>query len=95
MDRKRVRVLISGRVQGVFFRAFTRDAAIQRGVTGWVRNLVDGRVEAVFEGSEEEVDQMAAWCQGGSPGSRVDQVEAHQEPYQGEFTSFEIRYRGP
>ena len=92
---KRVRVLISGRVQGVFFRVFTRDAAIQRGVTGWVRNLVDGRVEAAFEGREEQVDQMVAWCQEGSPGSRVDRVEIHQEPYQGEFTSFEIRYRGP
>lgn len=92
---KRVRVLISGRVQGVFFRAFTRDAAIQRGVVGWVRNLVDGRVEAAFEGREEQVDQMVAWCQEGSPGSRVDRVETHQEPYQGEFTSFEIRYRGP
>ena len=90
-----MRVLISGRVQGVFFRVFTRDAAIQRGVTGWVRNLVDGRVEAAFEGREEQVDQMVAWCQEGSPGSRVDRVETHQEPYQGEFTSFEIRYRGP
>ncbi len=94
MDRKRVRVLISGRVQGVFFRAFTRDAAIRQGVTGWVRNLVDGRVEAVFEGGVTQVDRMAAWCQEGSPGSRVDYVEAHQEPYQGEFSSFEIRYRG-
>ncbi|HAA03930.1 MAG TPA: acylphosphatase [Syntrophobacteraceae bacterium] len=95
MDGRRVRVLISGRVQGVFFRAFTRDAAVRHGVTGWVRNLADGRVEAVFEGSSQQVDRMVAWCrEEGSPGSRVDHVEVHQDPFQGEFSSFEIRYRG-
>jgi acylphosphatase len=93
MDKKRVRVLISGRVQGVFFRAYTRDTAIQEGLSGWVRNLADGRVEAVFEGNADQVDRMIAWCHQGSPGSRVGQVEVHPQPYQGELTSFEIRYR--
>lgn len=93
MENKRVRLLISGRVQGVFFRACTRGAAIQEGVTGWVRNLADGRVEALFEGSAERVDRVIAWCQQGSPGSRVDQVDVQVQPYQGEFSSFEIRYR--
>jgi acylphosphatase len=91
MDRKRVRVLISGWVQGVFFRAYTRDAALREGLTGWVRNLADGRVEAVFEGDADRVDRMIAWCHQGSPGSRVDHVEVLPQPYQGEFRSFEIR----
>jgi acylphosphatase len=91
MDRKRIRVLISGRVQGVFFRAYTRDAALREGLTGWVRNLTDGRVEAVFEGDADPVDRMVAWCHQGSPGSRVERVEVLLQPYQGEFQSFEIR----
>lgn len=93
MDRKRVRVLISGRVQGVFFRAYTRDTAIQEGLTGWVRNLADGRVEALFEGDADRVDRMVGWCHQGSPGSRVERVEVHPQPYQGELSTFEIRYR--
>ncbi len=95
MDKKRVRVLIRGRVQGVFFRAYTRDTAIQEGLTGWVRNLSDGRVEAVFEGDADRVDRVVAWCHQGSPGSRVEQVEVYPQPYQGEYTHFEIRYRTP
>jgi acylphosphatase len=95
MDKKRVRVWISGRVQGVFFRAYTRDAAIQQKVNGWVRNLSDGRVEAVFEGDAERVDGMVAWCHQGSPGSRVQEVQIREEPFQGEFASFEVRYRMP
>ena len=90
MVKKRVRVLISGRVQGVFFRAYTRDAALQAGLTGWVRNLADGRVEAVFEGDADPVDRMIAWCRQGSPGSRVERVEVLLQPFQGEFQSFEI-----
>lgn len=93
MENKRVRLLISGQVQGVFFRACTRDKAAQEGVTGWVRNLVDGRVEVLLEGSTERVDRVIAWCQQGSPGSRVDQVDMQYQPYQGEFSSFDIRYR--
>lgn len=91
MGKKRVHVWIEGRVQGVFFRAFTRDAALGMGVNGWVRNLRDGRVEAVFEGDEEAVDRMIAWCrQEGSPHSRVDHVEVREEEFQGEFSRFEI-----
>jgi acylphosphatase len=93
MENKRVRLLISGQVQGVFFRACTRDTAVREGVTGWVRNLADGRVEALLEGSVERVDRVIAWCQQGSRGSRVDQVDMQYQPYQGEFSSFEIRSR--
>ncbi len=92
MANKRVHVWIRGRVQGVFFRAYTRDAAKQRNVKGWVRNLPDGRVEAVFEGEAEAVEDMIRWCHNGSPLSRVDDVEIVEEPYVGEFDDFHVRY---
>ncbi|WP_448384212.1 acylphosphatase [Desulfosoma sp.] len=91
MEKKRVHVWISGRVQGVFYRAYTQDAARTHGVTGWVRNLPDGRVEAVFEGDARAVDAMVQWCHRGSPLSRVDRVEVQEEPYQGEFADFGVR----
>lgn len=89
---KRVRVFISGKVQGVFFRAYTEEEANKLGVKGWVRNLPDGRVEAVFEGEDEAVDKMVAWCYKGSPYSKVTHVEVIEEPYTGEFKDFRIRY---
>ncbi|MEJ5365193.1 MAG: acylphosphatase [Desulfosoma sp.] len=91
MEKKRVHVWISGRVQGVFYRAYTQDAARSQGVTGWVRNLPDGRVEAVFEGDARAVDAMVQWCHRGSPLSRVDRVDVQEEPYQGEFADFGVR----
>lgn len=74
-ERTRARVLVSGEVQGVYYRANTREQATERGVDGWVRNLRDGRVEAVFEGDEEAVEAMVEWCHEGSPAARVDDVE--------------------
>ena len=73
-DRIRAHVFVSGRVQGVYYRATTRDTARERGVDGWVRNLDDGRVEAVFEGTEAAVESMIEWCHTGSPNARVDDV---------------------
>ena len=81
---------ISGRVQGVFFRWETMKRARALGVRGWVRNLSDGRVEAVFEGSEEAVEQMLEFCREGPPAARVTKVEAREEPYRGEFSDFRI-----
>jgi acylphosphatase len=92
MTKKRAHVWIKGRVQGVFFRAYTRDAAIKENLTGWVRNLPDGRVEAVFEGDVLGVDRVLAWCTNGSPLSRVDHVEVQEEAYEGEFLDFGINY---
>ena len=93
MQKKRVRVTISGRVQGVFFRAYTRDAALaEGGISGWVRNLANGRVEAVFEGDEDKVARMVDWCREGSPFGRVDRVDVQEEAYRGEFEGFDIRY---
>jgi acylphosphatase len=71
------RLLITGRVQGVFFRASTRDAAVGIGVGGWVRNLPDGRVEAWIQGGVVEVGQLVAWCHRGPEYAHVDDVEEH------------------
>lgn len=92
MAKKRVHVFISGKVQGVWFRAYTKEEADRLGLKGWVRNLPDGRVEAVFEGDEQAVEEMVRWCHKGSPMSRVERVEVQEEPYRGEFEDFSIRY---
>jgi len=88
----RARVVVNGRVQGVFFRSETQDEASRRGVTGWVRNLRDGRVEAVFEGDKDCVDALIEFCRRGPPGARVTGVEVTWENFTGEFKSFSIRY---
>jgi len=90
--RVRAHVFISGRVQGVFFRHETRLRAIRNNVVGWVRNLPDGRVEAVFEGEKENVEVMIAFCHRGPPGAVVKNVEVIWENPTGEFKDFRIRY---
>jgi len=89
-DRTRAHVFVSGRVQGVFYRATTRDEARDRGVDGWVKNLDDGRVEAVFEGPADAVEEMVEWCHEGSARARVDDVEAEYGDPEG-LDGFEIR----
>jgi acylphosphatase len=86
-DRTRAHVLVSGNVQGVYFRATTRDEAQKRDIDGWVRNLDDGRVEAVFEGPEEAVEAMVEFCHRGSSAADVEDVEVtYEEPDdEGEF----------
>jgi acylphosphatase len=86
----RKRVLVSGEVQGVFFRDTCRRVAGQQGVTGWVRNLLDGRVEAVFEGDAESVERMVNWARHGPSGARVTAVAVHEQPVEG-LTAFQIR----
>ena len=87
-----VHVLISGRVQGVWFRASTTQIAKQLGLTGWIRNTSDGCVEAVFEGEERLINKMIEWCHKGPPLSKVKKVEVkNQEPTNG-FNGFSIRY---
>ena len=92
MKRIRAHVVISGKVQGVFFRAETQRAALARKVSGWVRNRPDGTVEAVFEGPEEAVVAMLEWCKTGSPRSRVDKVDVAWDTDRQEFAGFEIAY---
>ncbi|KEG11301.1 acylphosphatase [Trypanosoma grayi] len=89
----RCNIFVSGRVQGVFYRNHTRRAAQARGVRGWVRNLPDGRVEVMAEGSRAAVDDLVKWCHVGSPKSRVDAVDAtvvaEGDAYT--FATFEVR----
>lgn len=85
-------VIVSGRVQGVFFRAKTQSAARRLGVTGWVRNLPDRTVEAVFEGPRPKVEAVVQWCHTGSPGARVTDVHVRWEAASGEFADFAVRY---
>ena len=89
-DRIRAHVFVSGRVQGVSYRANTREAARDAGVDGWVENLADGRVEAVFEGEESAVEGMVEWCHSGSPAAEVDGVETEYGDPEGK-SGFEIR----
>ncbi|GAB4408368.1 MAG: acylphosphatase [Thermodesulfovibrionales bacterium] len=88
----RARLLISGRVQGVFYRAFTRDIANYIGLKGWVRNLPDGRVEAVFEGRREDIEQAIKECFSGPPGAKVNNIDVEWEGYRGDLKEFQIRY---
>ncbi len=91
-DNSRAHAIISGRVQGVFYRAETQKAARQHGVTGWVKNRADGTVEAVFEGSENDVASMIEWCKSGSSQARVENVDVDWEGYTGEFSAFDVAY---
>lgn len=92
METVRAHVWVRGRVQGVCFRAETCDMAGALGVTGWVRNLHDGRVEAVFEGPRDKVEQAVAWCRHGPPAARVSGLDIEWEPATGEFTGFVTRW---
>jgi acylphosphatase len=89
-DRTRAHVYVSGRVQGVFYRATTRDEARDRGVDGWVKNLDDGRVEAVLEGPAGSVERLVEWCHEGSSRARVDDVAVEYGEPEG-LDGFEIR----
>jgi len=90
MDRLRSRVLIDGRVQGVNFRASAREQARMAGVEGWVRNLDDGQVEAIFEGPEAAVKYMISWCHSGPSHAHVDQVDVEWQPPTGQERGFRI-----
>jgi acylphosphatase len=87
----RVRMIVSGRVQGVFFRASAAQAARALGVRGCARNLPDGAVEIVAEGARSSLERLLAWAQTGPPQARVDEVRAEWSAATGEFTAFEIR----
>jgi acylphosphatase len=86
----RARLVISGWVQGVYFRASAREVARARRLSGWVRNRTDGAVEAVVEGQQEAVQAFIAWCQQGPPGARVSDVQVTMEPYAEEARGFHI-----
>ena len=89
----RAHVLIEGEVQGVFFRANIQELALECGVKGWIRNLENDKVEAVFEGEKEKVDSMIDFCKRGPPGTRVISFEIKWEEFKNEFKDFQIKYR--
>ena len=89
---KCIRAVVTGRVQGVYFRAFTQEEAERLQLTGWVRNLPGGEVETLFCGSAEHVDQMLNWLSTGSPHSRVDHIKAEKVENDESFHDFSIRY---
>lgn len=88
----RARVLVSGRVQGVFFRSEITHESEKRGIKGWVRNLPDGKVEAVFEGEEKSVREIIEFCKRGPPGAKVTEVDVTWETYTGAIRHFETKY---
>ncbi len=87
---KQVHIFVSGRVQGVFYRANTRKTAKRLGLTGWVRNLSDGRVEIVAEGEEEPLKELIEWCHEGPQMASVTDVETEWREYEGKYEDFSI-----
>ncbi len=90
MDNVRVRLIIEGRVQGVWFRESTRREAVSLKLFGWVRNLPDGAVEALIERPEDQVKELVSWCHRGPAEANVNRVHQKREDWQGEFSSFDI-----
>jgi acylphosphatase len=92
MDNIRVRLIVEGRVQGVWFRESTRREAERLGIHGWVRNRREGTVEVVAEGPEDSVRKLVAWCHHGPPSARVTGLHETLEAFQGEFSGFDVEY---
>ncbi len=92
MTKQRVRLLVKGKVQGVFFRQALKVTAKKNNVNGWVRNLHDGRVEALLEGDDVDVSALVEWCHAGSANARVEDIDIKNEKYSGEFSKFEVLY---
>jgi acylphosphatase len=92
MAKSRSKVIVKGIVQGVNFRYYTQRQAIRYNITGWVQNLPDGSVAALFEGEEQDVEAMVQWCRHGPPSAQVTELIVQPEEYQGEFSSFSIKF---
>jgi acylphosphatase len=92
MAKSRSKVIVKGIVHGVNFRYYTQRQAIRYNITGWVWNLPDGSVAAVFEGEEQDVEAMVQWCRNGPPSAQVTELIVQPEEYQGEFSSFSIKF---
>jgi acylphosphatase len=92
MAKVRAQVFVSGLVQGVFFRQETKQNAESRGVKGWVRNLDDGRLEAVFEGEEADVKALVDFCRRGPNGAKVTKIDVEYTSFSGEFLNFRVSY---
>jgi acylphosphatase len=92
MNSKRVHLLVEGRVQGVYFRQGMMETAEKNNVLGWVRNLLDNKVEAILEGNDSNVDAIVEWARFGPAGAVVKELQVTEEKYIGEFSDFEIHY---
>ena len=92
MSSQRIRIFVTGRVQGVFFRQALKIMAKKNDVFGWVKNLKDGRVESVLEGDTENVSKIIEWVHGGPANAIVEDVEIHNETFVGEFLKFDVLY---
>ncbi len=92
MEIARVHVVVNGIVQGVFYRASAREEAQVLGLTGWVRNCLDGSVEAVFEGERGRIERVLKWCKTGPPGAKVKNIKSNWRAPTGEFDNFSIKY---
>jgi len=90
MSKVRAHVIISGRVQGVYYRAKAREQAIAMELTGWIKNTPDGKVEGIFEGEQEDVIKMIDWCRQGPPRASVSDLEIEWEEPRGDFSGFII-----
>ncbi len=92
MSKQRIRIFVTGRVQGVFFRQTLKTKAKQNDVYGWVKNLKDGRVESVLEGDTENVIRIVEWAHGGPANAIIEDVEIRNEKFTGEFSKFDVAY---
>jgi acylphosphatase len=92
MSHQRVRLFVTGRVQGVFFRQSLKAKSIQNDVFGWVKNLQDGRVECLLEGNEKNISVLVKWANSGPANAIVENVEVHNEKFDNEFTKFDVLY---
>ena len=86
-EKERVHLFISGKVQGVFFRLNTKKKAKELGISGWVKNLSDGRVEILVEGVKEKIEELIKWAQKGPLFAKVDGLEIERQDFEGEFNS--------
>ena len=89
---KRVKIIISGNVHGIFFRAFIKDRANELGLTGYVRNTEDKKIEAIVEGHELKINKLIEHCKEGPIGSKIEKVTTTTLPYIGEFKEFKVKY---
>lgn len=90
--KRRIHAVIEGRVQGVCFRYYARERAVELGLQGWVMNLADGRVETVAEGDADRVESYLSWCRNGPPMAVVRRIDVVEEPAKGDLMTFEVRH---
>lgn len=92
MSKLRVHIFVTGKVQGVFFRQALKVMSKKNNVFGWVRNLKDGRVEAILEGEDVDVSHVVEWCHAGPANARVEDIDIKNEKFSGEYKKFEVLY---